>query len=92
MMTKTEVTDITAKKPAKPAKRETKRAQLVKLLRRKTGADVPAISEKMGWQPHSTRAALTGLRKAGFELEATKPEKGGPSRYRIVKEPIKATP
>lgn len=75
---------------AKPANRETKRDQLVKMLRRKAGADVPTISEKMGWQAHSTRAALTGLRKAGFELEAAKPVKGGPSRYRIVKEPTKA--
>ncbi len=91
-MTQTEIANTTAKKPAKPAERETKRAQLMKLLRRKTGADVPAISEKMGWQQHSTRAALTGLRKAGFELEATKPEKGGPSRYRIAKEPVKAAP
>ena len=88
-MTQTEQTETTATKPTKTAMRETKRDQLVKLLRRKTGADVPTISEKMGWQAHSTRAALTGLRKAGFVLEATKPEAGGPSRYRIVKEPAK---
>lgn len=89
-MTQRQTNETAAAKPAKPAKRETKRDQLVKMLRRKTGADVPTISEKMGWQSHSTRAALTGLRKAGFDLEATKPEKGGPSRYRIVKDPAKA--
>ena len=89
-MTQTEVNVTAATKTDKPAKRETKRDQLVKLLRRKAGADVPTISEKMGWRPHSTRAALTGLRKAGFQLEATKPEKGGPSRYRVAKEPAKA--
>lgn len=72
---------------AMPRKRETKRDQLIKMLLRKAGVDVLAISTKFGWQQHSTRAALTGLRKAGFELEATKPEKGGPARYRIVKEP-----
>ena len=86
-MTQTEQTETTA---TKPAKRETKCDQLVKMLRRKAGVDVPTISEKMGWLPHSTRAALTGLRKAGFELEATKPENGGPFRYRILKEPAKA--
>ena len=90
-MTQIEHTKTPATKPSMSAKRETKRDQLVKMLRRKAGADVPTISEKMGWLPHSTRAALTGLRKAGFELEATKPEKGGPSRYRIVKEPAKAS-
>lgn len=90
-MTQTITAQTTATKPSNQPKRETRRDQLVRLLRRKTGADVPAISEKMGWLPHSTRAALTGLRKAGYELEATKPGKGGPSRYRIVKEPAKAT-
>lgn len=86
-MTQRDKTETAAPKAVRPVRRETKRDQLVKMLSRKTGADVPTISEKMGWQAHSTRAALTGLRKAGFELEATKPEKGGPSRYRIVKEP-----
>ena len=63
---------------------------LIRMLRRKAGADVPTISKKMGWQPHSTRAALTGVRKAGFTLEATKPERGGPARYRIIREPATA--
>lgn len=91
-MTQTNTIKATAAKPAKTSKRETKRDQLVKMLRRKAGADAPTISEKLGWLPHSTRAALTGLRKAGFELEATKPDNGGPSRYRIVSEPTKAAP
>lgn len=34
-----------------------------------------------------TRAALTGLRKAGFEIAATKSEDGKPTRYRITAEP-----
>ncbi|MEX2520440.1 MAG: DUF3489 domain-containing protein [Paracoccaceae bacterium] len=90
-MTQSQTTETAAAtKTATPAKRETRRDQLIKMLRRKAGADVPAISEKMGWQPHSTRAALTGLRKAGFTLEATKPDKGGPTRYRIVNEPAQA--
>lgn len=89
-MTKTDEVEAKMTTPAKQKKRETKREQLVKMLRRKAGADVPTISGMMGWQAHSTRAALTGLRKAGFTLEATKPEKGGPSRYRIVKEPEQA--
>lgn len=78
------------KTSALPAKRTNKREQLIKMLRRKAGVDVPTISGKMGWLPHSTRAALSGLRKADFELEATKPEQGGPARYRIVSEPLKA--
>ena len=66
---------------SKPA---TKKAQLIRMLSRKAGADVAAISEKFGWLPHSTRAALTGLRKSGYELDAENPGNGKPLRYRIT--------
>ena len=62
----------------------TKKAQLIRMLSRKTGADVSAISEKLGWLPHTTRAAVSGLRKSGFEITSEKPGNGQPSRYRIV--------
>ena len=55
------------------SKPKTKKAQLIQMLTRKAGADVATISEKLGWLPHTTRAALTGLRKAGFEITAEKP-------------------
>lgn len=51
-----------------PPKRPTKKAQLIKLLSCKLGTDVATISAKFGWQPHTTRAALSGLRKVGFEI------------------------
>ena len=65
----------------------TKKAQLIQMLSRKAGADVAAISEKFGWLPHSTRAALTGLRKSGYELTPEKPGNGKPLRYRITGKP-----
>jgi len=34
--------------------------------------------------PHTTRAALTGLRNRGYGLERSRPEEGKPSVYRIV--------
>ena len=71
--------------------RLTKKDQLIKLLRTRAGADVAAISAKLGWQQHTTRAALTGLRKAGFEIAGEKPPKGGASRYRIIADPVLAT-
>ena len=74
----------TRKATARP---ETKRERLIKLLSRKGGAEVTAISETLGWLPHTTRAALTGLRKAGFAIEAEKPAGGGASRYRITARP-----
>ncbi len=65
-------------------KSKTKKAQLVQMLRRKTGADVGAISEKLGWQPHTTRAALSGLRKAGFNVIRDDGSGNQSPRYRIV--------
>lgn len=66
-------------------KREpTRKDRLIRMLRAKTGADVATLSEKLGWQPRTTRAALTGLRKAGHEIAVTKPGGGGVSTYRII--------
>ena len=67
--------------------RTTKKAQLIRMLQSKTGSDIVTISKKLGWQTHTTRAALTGLRKAGFEIAATKSDDGKPTRYRITAEP-----
>lgn len=69
------------------SKPKTKKELLIRMLNRKAGADVATISEKFGWLPHTTRAALSGLRKAGFEISAEKPGNGGPSCYRITAEP-----
>lgn len=71
--------------------RVTKKDHLIKLLRTKAGADVAAISTKLGWQQHTTRAALSELRKAGFEIAGEKPAKDGASRYRITADPVVAT-
>ena len=73
------------------SKPRTKKAQLIRMLSRKTGADVSTISEMLGWLPHTTRAALSDLRKSGFELTSEKPGKGQPPRYRIVANPADAT-
>lgn len=63
-------------------KRLTKKAQLIKLLSAKSGADIQTLGEKLGWQPHTTRAALSGLRRAGYQVIREEPAKGGPARYR----------
>ena len=70
--------------------RQTKRQHLIRLLSSKTGADVAAISGKLGWQQHTTRAALTHLRKAGYAIAAEKPTDGKATRYRITGTPEKA--
>ncbi|MGR3323218.1 MAG: DUF3489 domain-containing protein [Pseudooceanicola sp.] len=77
---------------ARPARatrpaRTTKKAQLVRMLSGKRGADLATISATLGWQSHTTRAALTGLKKAGYDLTADKPDARKPARYRIVAAP-----
>ena len=68
----------------------TKRAQLIHLLSRRAGCDILSISKALGWQSHSTRAALSGLRKAGYDLGVEKTAKGKPARYRITAAPPEA--
>ena len=75
-----------SKRIATPAK-TTKKARLIALLSRKSGADVPSLSATLGWLPHSTRAALTGLRKAGYDITKVKHRNGKPSRYQIIGSP-----
>ena len=65
----------------------TKKDQLIAILSTKSGTDVASISAALGWQPHTTRAALTMLRKAGYTIEAAKPAGGGAGLYRIVAHP-----
>lgn len=60
-----------------------KKDQFVGLLRTKTGVDVKALSAALGWQPHTVRAALTGLRKAGIAVEKMPARDGELTRYRI---------
>jgi hypothetical protein len=65
----------------------TKKAQLIKMLSARAGADIATISGKLAWKTHTTRAAITGLRKAGYEITVEKAEGGKPTRYRIIAEP-----
>ncbi len=90
MNRKTSTTPAKARATAKTKKPPTKRARLIGLLKAAGGADVVTLSADLGWQQHSTRAALTGLRKAGFSIERTEPDGGNTACYRITAEPTKA--
>ena len=54
-----------------PHPKQTKIAKVQALLERQQGARLDAICKATGWQPHSVRAALSGLRKAGHVIERT---------------------
>ena len=46
-----------------------KRDRVIALLRRPDGAAMAELIAATGWLPHTTRAALSGLRKSGLMLE-----------------------
>ena len=49
--------------------RVTKAAKLLTLLQTGTGASLEEMVEATGWQSHTVRAAMTGLRKKGHIIE-----------------------
>jgi hypothetical protein len=61
----------------------TKRALLIGMLERPEGASVAEIGQRLGWLPHTVRAAITGLRHAGREVTRSKDAKGH-SVYRLA--------
>ena len=56
------------------------------LLEKPQGASLAKLVEVTGWLPHTTRAALTGLRKRGFSVVSEKSAGGSASVYRIHSE------
>ncbi|MBP8232669.1 MAG: DUF3489 domain-containing protein [Rhizorhabdus sp.] len=60
-----------------------KQVKVIQMLSRKSGASLDQIIEATGWQAHSARAVLSGLRKKGYDIDRTTTPKG--SVYRITK-------
>lgn len=67
---------------AAEAPRPTKATLVLDLLRREQGATLAELVAATGWLPHTTRAALTGLRKKGHAVDRERV--GGVSHYRIM--------
>jgi hypothetical protein len=63
-----------------------KKAHVLSLLSRPEGATIDDLLTATGWLPHTTRAALTGLRKEGYEFVKNKNAKGE-TVYRTEKAP-----
>jgi hypothetical protein len=66
---------VTSTRPA------SKQAQVVDLMQRDGGATLDELVAATGWLPHTTRAALTGLRKKGHLISRDK--RGEVTCYRI---------
>jgi hypothetical protein len=63
----------------------TKRAVLIGMLERPEGASVAEIGQRLGWLPHTVRAAFTGLRHAGREVTRSKDAEGREALSRLPK-------
>ena len=64
-----------------------KKAEIIALLMRDEGASLGDLIDATGWLPHTTRAALTGLRKAGHAIERQRDDRSKTSTYRILPAP-----
>jgi hypothetical protein len=69
--------DAAARSRVRPG---SKQALLVERLSSGTGCTLDELAELLGWQRHTVRAALTGLRQKGFRVTKSKSEEGE-SRY-----------
>ena len=58
------------------------------LLARPLGATLDELVTATGWQPHSVRAGMTGLRKKGLTIVRTKAD--GTTRFAIEAQPAEA--
>ena len=74
-------TVVTEAAPAKQP-RQTKAALVIGLLEGEGGATLPDLIAATGWLPHTTRAALTGLRKKGHNI--AKDKRDGFTCYKVA--------
>lgn len=76
--------DIVGAPLANPAPARTSKIDgVIALLSRPDGATLGELVDATGWQPHSARAALTGLKNKGHAIARDK--RGDASCYRITK-------
>jgi hypothetical protein len=77
--------DNTPKERKARAPREnTKQSQLITALQAPGGATIDELKERFGWQPHTVRAAITGLSKKGLTAKPTSEKVEGRGRvYRL---------
>lgn len=70
--------------PTAPKREGSKRMLVIALLQSAAGATLAELVDATGWQPHSARAVLTGLRKLGHAV--TKTKRGDVTCYHIAEQ------
>ena len=78
--------DAGRRAPAAAPRDGSKLALLIDLLRRVDGATIVDLTQTTGWLAHTTRAAITGLRKRGYAVTRERSD-AGEFVYRISGSP-----
>mgnify|MGYP001079213418 FL=1 len=78
--------NVSSKSNSKSNKRP-KRDQLIALLGRKRAPTLAMMYVALGWQAHTTRAAISRLRSSGVSVDTLKNEHGRPTRYSLTSKP-----
>ena len=86
--------------PSAPATRTTsqaprsgsKIANVIELLGGDSGVTISELIEATGWLPHTTRAALTGLRKRGYSIALDRSDRERGAVYRIEAQSTESEP
>jgi hypothetical protein len=77
-----ETSQHTADASKAPPREGSKLASVIALLRRSEGATIDVLTKATGWLPHTTRAAITGVRKRGYSVVLDRSAEGA-SVYRL---------
>ena len=65
------------------ASKQTKKAQLIALLSGAKSVSLDTLSSALGWQRHTTSAAMTRLKQAGHKIISEKTDGAVGRTYRI---------
>lgn len=60
-----------------------KTQQLIRLLAKPNGVKISTIANRLGWQPHSVRSAVSRLPKGGTDVVMSRSVRSGESVYAI---------
>ena len=82
---KQEAGSVVAPVEPAPPKAPSKTSTILAMLQREGGTTLEEMVRATGWLPHTTRAALTGIRKKGHDVIRSKVD--GETRYAIVAAP-----
>ena len=78
---------VVARPPTDQPRPGSKIGAVIAMLGQGTGATIGELASTMGWLPHTTRAALTGLRRRGYVFAIDRSDRQRGSIYRIEAKP-----